>query len=98
MRVFYESLVPIIRDVARGCGYAIGVHGSMRRDLDLIAVPWVEKCSTPYHLFKSLQMKIVGFMINKEPATKKPHGRIAYVFCVGSHAYVDLSIIPPRVR
>ena len=28
-------------DVAREMGYALALHGSMNRDMDLIAVPWV---------------------------------------------------------
>lgn len=33
----------LIWEVARGCGYAIGLHGSMKRDVDLIAVPWTDE-------------------------------------------------------
>lgn len=40
--------------VARRHGYAIGVHGSMSRDLDLIAVPWVESASSPDELLKEI--------------------------------------------
>ncbi len=35
------------REVARTNGWAIGVHGSLSRDIDLIAVPWTDQaCST----------------------------------------------------
>lgn len=34
------AIVDLIRTVARNYGWAIGVHGSMVRDIDLIAVPW----------------------------------------------------------
>lgn len=32
-----------IRELAKEIGYAIGAHGSLERDLDLIAAPWSEE-------------------------------------------------------
>jgi hypothetical protein len=94
---FYESIIPVIRRVARNCGYAIGVHGSLRRDLDLIAAPWIDGCSSPWHLCYSIQMKLLGFVIERRKPTKKPHGRIAYsIHCGWSDIYIDLSIFPIR--
>lgn len=42
----YAWMVPRLTEVARDCGYALGVHGSMHRDLDLIAVPWVDEAKS----------------------------------------------------
>lgn len=39
-RAKYALLIGPIRVTAEKCGYAIGVHGSLARDIDLIAVPW----------------------------------------------------------
>lgn len=39
-RAKYEALIGPIRERARELGYAIGVHGSLTRDIDLIACPW----------------------------------------------------------
>lgn len=36
----YESLIEPLRARARELGYAIAVHGSLERDIDIIAVPW----------------------------------------------------------
>lgn len=36
-----------IRDVAREHGWAIGEHGSMVRDIDLIGVPWTGDATAP---------------------------------------------------
>lgn len=33
-------LIPHLRRVAREKGYCLATHGSLRRDIDLIAVPW----------------------------------------------------------
>jgi hypothetical protein len=42
-----DELVHRIRLLASTHGYAIGVHGSLERDVDLIAVPWVRESASP---------------------------------------------------
>ena len=37
-----EHAIAVAQNVGRGYGYAIAVHGSRIRDLDLLAVPWIE--------------------------------------------------------
>lgn len=39
----YTDLIEPIRTTARALGYAIGLHGSLARDIDLIAIPWTEE-------------------------------------------------------
>jgi len=41
------SLCDRIRHVAKGLGWAVGEHGSMRRDIDLIATPWRHAATAP---------------------------------------------------
>lgn len=36
----FELLIGPLREVARRLGYALGVHGTLIRDIDLIACPW----------------------------------------------------------
>jgi hypothetical protein len=38
---FYAAIYPRLREVAREHGYALALHGSLTKDLDLLAVPWV---------------------------------------------------------
>lgn len=54
IRAKCEELLPVIRAAARGVGYAIGVHGSMERDLDLIAAPWVSCAVLPDDLLRAI--------------------------------------------
>lgn len=78
---FYVELLPKLRYVAYELGWGLGVHGSMRRDLDLIAVPWTKKARSVNILAQRL-MKTGGGMA--WPATYirtnwrvKPRGRKA---------------------
>lgn len=89
-----ESSLPDFRTiwrVAREHGYSIGLHGSMRRDCDLIAVPWVEKHSTPDDLIVALCAALNASEIGGRE--EKPVGRIAVNLAIdGWYRLIDLSI------
>lgn len=46
----YEQCLTLARIAASGYGYAIALHGSAQRDLDLIAIPWTEDARHPAHM------------------------------------------------
>jgi hypothetical protein len=57
-------LIEPLRDVARKLGYALGVHGTLKRDIDLIACPWAWNAAPAKTLAKAIQHKareIVGY-------------------------------------
>lgn len=95
--ILYASYYPILRDIAYEHGYALAIHGSMRRDFDLIAVAWTETAK-PHEEMLAEMSKIIGMDFgNEQPyASKemKPHGRIGYTFHAGGGGYFDISIIP----
>jgi len=79
--VYAAALYPDLVAVAREHGYALAVHGSLQRDFDLIAVPWVESPSTHEQLLQAIEAAFALRRIGK-PA-QRPHGRIAHTFAVG---------------
>lgn len=88
----YAQMVP----VAREHGYALGLHGSMARDLDVVAVPWVEGASKPEVLLDALTACLGWDKANGHGSPGwKPHGRLAYT--IVNHEtglWVDLSVVP----
>ena len=75
-------------------GYALAVHGSLARDFDLIAVPWVEDVATPETVIASISDCGLAARVVGEPE-RKPHGRIAYTLSVGfGECACDLSFMP----
>lgn len=56
----YACIYPGLCDIAREHGYALAIHGSVTRDLDLIAVPWRAQTSTPKTLIDALTSHIGG--------------------------------------
>src|ERR1700733_1051695 len=96
----YKSIIPVLRAEARECGYGLGVHGSLQRDLDLIAVPWVTKHVKPLTLALRLHSSVSKYEVSghwlhvTKNVTTKPCGRLAYAMYLGTHAYIDLSVMP----
>ena len=41
-REYHDILIPALCEVERRNGYAIAVHDSLERDIDLVAIPWTE--------------------------------------------------------
>lgn len=99
----YVALFPALMDTAKSHGYALAVHGSLNRDLDLIAAPWVDEVADPCLLAEAIKAacggKIYGIKTHKDGSmginpTPKPHGRLAWTIHLEAGLYLDLSVMP----
>lgn len=103
---FFISILPKIREAAKKCGYAIGVHGSLRRDLDLIATPWIEEHTDKDSLANSIMKAACGLERSEHKWEAKPLGRMATCFPICwtgwhnpdesqilSNGHIDLSVV-----
>ena len=95
-----DAILPAIREVARAEGYAIAVHGSLKRDIDLVAVPWTEVAAAtkPDDLARAVCGAVAGVLgrcLILGGPTQKPHGRVAFTLVhPGFAGEIDLSIMP----
>lgn len=109
----YRALIVALRHVAKRCGYALAVHGSLRSDIDLLAVPWRDSAVSAAYLAEEIRKtaeQIIGTARSRtgdEQPTKKPCGRLAWSFYLQPEGlegpYIDLSIAampapPPNER
>src|SRR4051812_12244143 len=93
--ITYLCYYPYMRDKARELGYALAIHGSMRRDLDLVAIPWTNEAADVDVLVNAMVAACFGRLAGSDNPTAKPHGRLAYSIHPGSCiGYIDLSIVP----
>lgn len=74
----YAACLPALRDVARQHGYALGVHGSMATDLDLMACPWTDEATDGETLINALCACLDAVVVVKPKAGEKPHGRMSW--------------------
>lgn len=93
-----DEFIARVREIAEQAGYAIAVHGSRQRDLDLIAVPWIANAINPHQLVEALMERLGLWLKPEEPELitnpeRKPNGRIAWAL-MGAPAcyYLDLSV------
>lgn len=66
-RPHYERLIEPLRDVARRLGYALTVHGTLRRDIDLVACPWAEDAVSAKTLVRALRARTREVAGHAEP-------------------------------
>lgn len=100
----YAQLLPKIREAGKTLGYAIAIHGSMSRDLDLLAAPWIENAQPAEALVEVIADAVRGFVIGDVTArgtvdqpTIQPHGRRSWNICWGGNPMIDLSVMPREI-
>lgn len=89
----YVAMYPGLATITRKHGYALAVHGTLGRDMDLICVPWVEYPSEPQAVVDAITNEFAVRQIG-EPE-KKEHGRHAWTISIGfGECFIDLSFMP----
>jgi len=99
-RAVSERLVAEMRRVARQDGWALAVHGSMSRDLDLIAVPWTDQATDETAFVEAMRASMArtlgGIALigagedGRTPGVKaKPHGRRSWTIHSTSEQLVE---------
>lgn len=103
LEAFYRSILPELRRAARDLGYSLLSHGSLRRDLDLVAIPWVEAAVPKEVLVRAIHQAACGLHSQTYQWEEKPHGRSAACFPIcwpeweteeKSLGHIDLSVMP----
>jgi hypothetical protein len=100
--MFFDAMMPALRFVAERCGYALGVHGSLKTDIDLIAAPWRDSAVSAHRLVERIQQTaecIIGTArIEERHPEAKPCGRLAWSIYLQPEGvegpYIDLSVLP----
>jgi hypothetical protein len=84
----YSFYFTVIKEIGLKYGYNIVLHGSMNRDLDLIAIPWEETIGDKEQMINDISEAIGGNILMQNRSVNnidgdrfgtKPHGRITYI-------------------
>lgn len=103
--ISYMMLLPVLREIALQHGYALAVHGSMVRDFDIIAFPWVAEPSEPKALVLAIAERVCLVMplndihdgrgVSLGVPEEKPLGRLSWAIpCGKAGGAIDLSVWP----
>lgn len=80
--LFYETL----KEIAQKLGYNLLIHGSMNRDLDLVAVPWIDNPRPELELLQAFELYLKG--IKTYLSNGKPYDYCYSVLPGGRHSYI----------
>lgn len=95
---FYASIWNDLRQAAMDCGWALGLHGSLNSDLDIMAMPWIENAVPADDMIDNLAA-CFGFseywiknqlMVDR---SSKPNGRVVYTIPIYGDFYLDINVI-----
>jgi hypothetical protein len=76
-RSILEAILPAVREVARFNGYAVTVHGRLKRDIDLVAIAWADQAIPADDIAQAIRgavAAILGNCIMLGEIKSKPHG------------------------
>lgn len=95
----FKIIIKPLQKCVKEYGYSLAVHGSLTRDIDLVAIPWEEKCVKSDELVDAITRKVNFYFkdikVVKCPHTK-PHGRKSWAIHISEKIYIDLSVMPVR--
>lgn len=93
---FYASIWDDLRNAAMYCGWALGLHGSLKSDMDIMAMPWTEDAKPVETMIKALSDCFTDSPFKEDhviPHFTKPHNRVVYTMPIWGDFHLDISII-----
>lgn len=90
--------ISTLRQAAFECGYALALHGSLIKDLDLVAIPWTPDAVGADDLVLCLINRIGAILTSEDRS--KPHGRMSFTVELArlpempAPGYIDLAVMP----
>lgn len=91
--VFYASLWPDLREAALDCGWALGLHGSLANDMDIMAMPWTEEAIHPLEMVLKLKKCFTDAHCITISETEKCNNRVVYTLSIWADFYLDINVI-----
>lgn len=104
---FYALCFYDLKDIAKRFGYNLVLHGSLNRDMDLIAIPWMRNAKPVDDMIDALVLYLGGELLlrgtNKKRYSTHPYGRVIYVINLNRgdfdnpedpQYYLDISVTP----
>ena len=96
---FYALMYSALKAAALEGGWALAIHGSVVKDLDLVAIAWTNDSIKIDELLDDFA-KIIGQSNEKKAKFTGPHympaGRIVYTLSIAADIYIDLSVVDNR--
>ena len=96
---FYAAIWEDLRNAALDCGWALGLHGSLANDMDIMAMPWVEDAKPVEEMIDAIINCFTDNPFNdisRKPYCNKPNGRVVYTIHIWKDWYLDINVIQSK--
>lgn len=103
MAPVYVMLWERATEIARSCGYALAIHGTLGRDIDLLACPWTDEAVSAEELADRIGQGLAWIVVRSGENEERPHlvgpehkahGRLAWSLPYMGEWQIDLSVMP----
>ena len=94
--VFYASMWEDFRTAALDCGWALGLHGSLNSDMDIMAMAWTEDAKPVEDMIGALENCLTTpdeRIFKTTRSADKPNGRVVYTIHIFSSFYLDVNVV-----
>ncbi len=95
---FYAAIWPDLREAALKCGWALGLHGSLANDMDIMAMPWTKEAKPIEEMIQALSDCFTGNMLKEgfiKPDYSMPNNRVVYTMSIWADFHLDINVIQP---
>lgn len=93
---FYACILEDLKVAAGNCGWALGLHGSLSHDMDIMAMPWTEDAKPVGTMIQALSDCFTDNPWKGRHVTPhydKPNNRVVYTINIHSNWYLDINVI-----
>ena len=93
--VFYAAMWEDFREAALDNGWALGLHGSLANDMDIMAMPWTVDAVAPLELILAIKGCFDTPKAIDVTETPMHNNRVVYTLSIWADFYLDINIIKP---
>lgn len=90
--VFYAAMWPDLREAAMDKGWALALHGSLKSDMDLMAMPWTDKASSANDMVEALRNCFTDAECIEVQVSDMPNNRQVITLSIWEDFYLDINI------
>ena len=98
---FYASIYDDLRKAAMDCGWALGLHGSLSNDMDIMAMPWTEDAKSEEEMIRALSNVFTDNPFKDMhiiPHYGKPNNRVVYTMPIWGDYHLDINVIRSNIN
>ena len=93
--VFYAAIYEDLKNAALDVGWALGIHGSLASDMDIMAMAWTEDATDIHGFIDAIRncfTEPLEIGLNFDDKSK-PNNRVVITLSIWSDFYLDINVI-----